>query len=277
MWSCTKAATALCAHILASRGAARPQRTGRRRTGRSTARTARTRRSSGTCLSHQAGLPAVTTPAARRRLLRLGPDHLDARRAAAAVGTGYAARLPRPDVRLPRRRDRPPRHGPDARPVLREGGLRTARPRLLDGPARGPRTARRAHDPGRPDAAGHPAAVAVRHRDDAAGVGARPDAAQQRRLHGARRVRLTRRAHRRDGRDRRHLERAWPRGHVPAARARRRVQRRAAGRGVTDPADGERRRLRPGRRRHGAVAVRARVPEVHRQHAPARRTTPRAC
>ena len=71
-----------------------------------------------------------------RRRHRRRPGRRRARRTEAGLGAGQRPRLPRPDLRLARRRTGPPGRRSSDRAVLRRRGGRPARPRLLDRPAR---------------------------------------------------------------------------------------------------------------------------------------------
>ena len=129
---------------------ARPRRAGDAPTGPSSARTARSRSSSGTC---SATRPACRRCASRcrRALLRLGAHGRRAGRGGAVLAARHPPRLPRADLRLPGRRGGAPGQRAQPRHVLRRRGGRAARPGLLDRPARGARA------PGRAD---HPRATA---------------------------------------------------------------------------------------------------------------------
>ena len=121
VWSCTKGATALCAHMLVSRGdldldapvaSYWPEFA-------ANGKAAITVRM---LLAHQAGLAGFTEPIPDDGYCDWDLIARPARGPGAAVGAGHAARLPRAHVRPSRRRTGAARHRPNHRHVLPRGG-----------------------------------------------------------------------------------------------------------------------------------------------------------
>ena len=136
VFSTTKGATAMCAHLLVAARRARPRRAGRRRTGPSSRRTARTTIPLRWVLSHRAGLAAIDGDLTLDEALAWDPvvAALAAQAPNWEPGTahGYHMRSYGWLVgEVVRRVDRP-----HARSVLRRGDRGAARPRLLDRAAR---------------------------------------------------------------------------------------------------------------------------------------------
>ena len=97
------------------------------------------------CSRTRPGLPRDRAADAARLAERLGRDDDGARRAGAVVGARDRARLPRRDVRAPRRRGAPPRHRPHCRRAhpRRAGRVRSASTCCMPLPRAGRRAHRR--------------------------------------------------------------------------------------------------------------------------------------
>ena len=143
VFSSTKGVTAVCANLLIERGLLDPDE----RVAKywpefgAAGKDAITVRQT---LSHQAGLPLVEGDFTLDEVLGWDAMVDATREAGAVVGTRDEPRLPHADVRLVRRRADPARHGTKRRAVPPRRGRGPARHRLLDRPAGGARTARRA-------------------------------------------------------------------------------------------------------------------------------------
>ena len=144
VFSTTKGATAVCANLLAQRGLLdldAPVATYWPEFAQAGKESMPVRY----LLCHQAGVPADRPTADPRRAPVLDAGHRGARRAGAVLDAGDRARVSRPLVRLPGGRGGPADHRPLARDLLRRGGGRPARTRVLHRAARGVRAARLAH------------------------------------------------------------------------------------------------------------------------------------
>ena len=96
VFSTTKGATAICAHLLAQRGELDLDAPDRRRCGPSSARTARRRSRSGSVIAHRAGLAAIDGDLTLADVLAWEPVVARDRGAGAELGAGDRAGVPRP-------------------------------------------------------------------------------------------------------------------------------------------------------------------------------------
>ena len=128
VFSTTKGATAILANLLAERGELDLDAPVASATGPSSPPRARPTSRCGGCSRHQAGLPVPDRGVTLEEVLDWDPVVEKLAASMPAVGAGHAARLPRRDLRLARRRGRAPHHraSPSARSSATSSPARSA-------------------------------------------------------------------------------------------------------------------------------------------------------